>query len=102
MLGKDKYRLVLAQPDLDWAVVGKPPIAPTNFVANEDANAIQTKKAAHKILWREYQMQEAINKIGVKKIVGAIDAQYIKQLEAEYVGYTGITIFTMLKYLRTW
>ena len=78
VLGKDKYRLVLAQPNLDCTVVGKPPIAPTDFVANEDANAAKTKKAAHKILWREYQMQEAVNKIGVEQIVDAIDAQYIE------------------------
>jgi hypothetical protein len=102
VLGKDKYRLVLAQPELDCTVVGKPSIAPTDFVAGDDANSVEKKKAAHKILWREYQMQEAVNEIGVEKIVEAVDAQYVEQLEAEYVGYTGVTIFSMLKHLRTW
>ena len=46
-------------------------------------------------------MQEAVNEIGVEKIVDAVDAQYVEQLEAEYVGYYGITIFVMLKHLRT-
>ena len=38
-------------------------------------------------------MQEAVNEIGVEKIVEAVDAQYVEQLEAEYVRYSRITIF---------
>jgi hypothetical protein len=53
VLGKDKYRLVLAQPELDCTVVRKPSIAPTDFVAGNDANSVEKKKAAHKILWQE-------------------------------------------------
>ena len=98
----EKYRLFLSQPDLDCTVVAKPAVASTDFKAGEDANAVKRKKEAHKVLWREYQMQEAVNEIGVEKIVDAVDAQYVKQLEAEYVGYSGITIFVMLKHLCTW
>ena len=102
VLGKEKYRLVLAQPNLDCTVAAKMSVASTDFRAGEDANAAERKKEAHKVLWREYQMQEAVDEIGVEKIVDAVDAQYVKQLEAEYAGYSGITIFVMLKHLRTW
>ena len=102
VLGQTKYRLVLAQPDLDCTVIAKPAVASTDFKAGEDANAIEGEKEVHKVLWRKYQMQEAVNEIGVEKIVEAVDAQYVKQLEAEYVGYSGVTIFAMLQHLRTW
>ena len=42
-------------------------------------------KEAHKVFWREYQMQEAVNEIGFEKIIEAVDAEYVEQLEAEYV-----------------
>jgi hypothetical protein len=47
-------------------------------------------------------MQEAINEIGVDRIVEAVDAQYVEQLEKEYLGYSGISIFVMLQHLHTW
>ena len=47
-------------------------------------------------------MQEAVNEISVEKIVETIDSHYVKQLEAEYVGYSRVTIFAMLQHLRTW
>jgi len=102
VLGKDKYRLVLAEPDLDCIIIPKPGAAATDFLATDDANAVEKKKEVHKVLWREYQMQEAINEIGVERIVEAVDAQYVEQLEKEYLGYSGISIFVMLQHLRTW
>ena len=56
VLGKDKYMLVLAQPKLDYAAVGKSMIAATDFVDKEDANAVKKKKEVHKVLWQEYQI----------------------------------------------
>jgi len=86
VLGMEEYRLVLAQPNLNYTVITKPSVAATDFKAGKDANAVEKKKEVHKVLWQEYQMQEAVNKIGVEKIVEAVDAQYVEQLEAEYVG----------------
>ena len=37
VLGMEKYRLVLAQPNLDCTVAAKPAIASTDFKAGEDA-----------------------------------------------------------------
>ena len=54
------------------------------------------------MLWREYQMQETVNEIGMENIAEAVDTQYVEQLEKEYIGYSGITIFVMLNHLRTW
>ena len=51
VLGMTKYRLVLAQPNLDCTVVAKPAVASTDFKAGEDANAIEKKKEAHKVFW---------------------------------------------------
>jgi len=68
VLGQTKYRPVLAQPDLDCTVVAKPAVASTDFKAGEDANAVERKNEVHKVLWREYQMQEAVNEFGVEKL----------------------------------
>ena len=50
VLGKDKYMLVLAQPKLDRAVVGKPPVASTDSVAGKDANTVERGKEVYKVL----------------------------------------------------
>ena len=52
VLGMEKYRLVLAHPDLDCTVAAKPAVASTYFKAGEDANAVERKKEAHKVLWQ--------------------------------------------------
>ena len=104
-LGIKKYKLVIIDPDLsevDFGKIQEPSLASDKFKENDDANAVEKKKAAHKVLWREYESQEAINAVGVEMIVEAVDEQYVAQLEADYIGYTGVTIFGMLEHLRTW
>ncbi len=104
-LGIKKYKLVIKDPDLsevDFGKIQEPSLASEKFKEKDDANAVEKKKAAHKVLWREYESQEAINAVGVEMIVEAVDEQYVAQLEADYIGYTGVTIFGMLEHLRTW
>ena len=68
----------------------------------DDAVVVKRKIEAHKILWREYGLQEAINHVGVKTIAKAVDVQYVAQLHKEYLGFSGVTIFQMLNHLYTW
>ena len=68
----------------------------------DDAVVVKRKIEAHKILWRKYGLQEAINRVGFETIVKAIDVQYVAQLHKEYLGFSGVTIFQMLNHLCTW
>ena len=43
-----------------------------------------------------------IDDVAFKAIVASIDAQYVEQLEEDYVGYKNQNIWTMVKQLQTW
>ena len=42
-----------------------------------------------------------INAVAVKAIVTAVNAQYVEQLEKDYVGYRNRNIWTMVDQLQT-
>ena len=41
----------------------------------------------HKVNWQEYTFQEAIDAMAVEATIAAVDAQYVEQIEEDYVGY---------------
>ena len=58
-------------------------------------------KADQDILWIELWTQLAVTDLAVKLIISCVDAQYIKELEEDYIGYANCTIRGLLCHLRT-
>ena len=54
----------------------------------------------HKVKWQEYTFQEVVDSVVVESINAAVDAQYVEELEDDYVEYKNQTIKTMIKQLR--
>ncbi len=101
IVGGVKYRAVLNEPTVAIAPVTRPDAAAT-IAPGATAGAIEDARVAHKILWREFFLQQAIDSAGVAAIARAVDEQYIAALKKDYVGFAGVTIYSMIKHLRTW
>ena len=101
ILGGVKYRAVLNEPAVAIAPVTRPNAAAT-IATGATAGAIEDARVAHKILWREFFLQQAIDSAGVAAIARAVDEQYVAALKKDYVGFAGVTIYAMIKHLRTW
>ena len=56
----------------------------------------------HKVDWQEYTFQEVVYTVAVKAIVAAVDAQYVEELEQNYVSYNNHSIKTMIKQIQKW
>ena len=59
-------------------------------------------KEDNKVNRQEYTFQEVVDYVAVKAIVTAIDAQYVEELDEDYVGYKNNTIKTMIAQLKKW
>ena len=86
MLTETKIRLAAGIQDLECGRIKRPEILNPKIEDNTKGCNILQLQEDHKIHWQEYTFQEAINAISVKAIVAAIDAQYMEQLEEDYVG----------------
>ena len=40
----------------------------------------------HKVKWQEYTFQEVVDSVAVKAIAAVVNAQYLEELEEDYVG----------------
>lgn len=101
ILGGAKYRAVLGDATVATDAIPRPGNAPA-IAPGADASARAHATASHKILWREYFLQQAVDAVGVTTITKAVDEQYVAALKQDYVGFTGVTITQMLAHLRTW
>ena len=61
---------------------------------------LQVLEAAHTIKIRVWRMADAVESIGMKRIVASIDAQYIEELKKPYIAYTNETMKSLIKHLR--
>ena len=101
ILGGVKYRVVLGEANVDITPLTKPNNSAT-IASDADAGAIAKARATHKILWREFFLQQAINSVGVTTITKVVDKQYVAALKKDYVGFAGVTVYQLLAHLRTW
>eukprot|EP00584_Thalassiosira_punctigera_P003639 CAMPEP_0172533752 /NCGR_PEP_ID=MMETSP1067-20121228/6340_1 /TAXON_ID=265564 ORGANISM="Thalassiosira punctigera, Strain Tpunct2005C2" /NCGR_SAMPLE_ID=MMETSP1067 /ASSEMBLY_ACC=CAM_ASM_000444 /LENGTH=437 /DNA_ID=CAMNT_0013318427 /DNA_START=299 /DNA_END=1609 /DNA_ORIENTATION=- len=102
-LGIKKCKAVIGDTNMaERNVLDKPSAATTTFVDGDDSNTVEQKKAEHKVLWWDYEPQEAIKAMGIKAIVKAVEEQYVQQLKQDYIGFTRVSIFSVLEHLRLW
>jgi hypothetical protein len=104
--------LALILDDADYATVTKnivtsaaPLSKPTTI--NPKINKLSTPyeiltlQEEMKTLQKEFELQEAVTTIGVKRIIDSVEDQYIEELNKDYFGYANQTIKTLLTHLRT-
>uniref|UniRef100_A0A7S4K100 Uncharacterized protein n=1 Tax=Odontella aurita TaxID=265563 RepID=A0A7S4K100_9STRA len=101
VLGGAKFWTVAGDDSVPRSPMTRPATSAT-FAASADDTAKESARKDNATLWREYRLQQAVNNIGVKTVVAAVDTQYKDQLKRPYLWHRGLTLFRLLEHLRTW
>ena len=101
IVDQDEMRRVTKDRTLDFTQAPNPPLLSPRLTDTTTATDGKTFAAEHRQVWFEYYLDQAVNLYGVAAIVVSTDAQYLAELEMDYVGFTEETTQTMLAHLRT-
>jgi hypothetical protein len=68
---------------------------------DEDTTEFETLtiQAAHAIKIKEWRTSDAVEAIGVKRIVANVEHQYLEEIKEDFVGYNNATIHSMIGHL---
>ena len=102
VLDETTMRTITKNSALDCSRLKKPGLVHPSIAENTKGRDLLELQEKHKQTWAEYHSQTIIDAVAVEAIVAAVDAQYIDQLNEDYVGYKNATIKTMVAHLRTW
>jgi hypothetical protein len=102
--------LALVLDDADYSSITKGCVTSTMPVTQPDTInkgiratstplKILTFQEETKKLQKEFDLQEAVTNIGVKRIIDSVEEQYIEELNKEYFGYANNTIKSVLHHL---
>ena len=79
----------------------KPPLLSPRLTDTTTTTDGKTFAAEHRQVWFEYYLNQAVDLYSVAAIVASTDAQYLAELEMDYIGFAEETTQTMLAHLRT-
>ena len=102
ILNESKMRLLTVNNDLARRPIPKrdavnPLIA--NDTKGRDLIILQEDQ---KTLYKEYDLQEAVDACRVTTIKQVVEAQYIEEKRREYAGYNNETIHSLLSHVQPW
>ena len=86
---------------LDCTRAPKPPLLSPRLSDTTTATDGMTFAVEHRQVWLEYYLDQAVDHYGVATIVASTDAQYLDELEMDYVGFAEETTQAILAHLRT-
>ena len=101
IVDEEEMRRVTKDGTLDCTRAPKPPLLSPRLSDTTTATDGKTFAAEHRQVWFEYYLDQAVDLYGVAAIVASTDAQYLAELEMDYVGFAEETTQTMLAHLRT-
>ena len=87
--------------DLDCRRIKRPNLLNTKIEDDTKGHNTLQLQEYHKVNWQEYTFQEVVDYVAVEAIIAAVDAQYVEDLEEDYVGYKNQNIKTMVEQLQT-
>ena len=101
VLFNGEYQTKTGDPNADTDPQDAPPLTPVSLT-NQDTLLQRTRRTnSHAVKWVEYHNQEGVTEVVVNRIVTeAIDEQYTKELEDEYMGYANETIKSTLAHIK--
>ena len=102
VLGQAKMRLVTKDNNITCTKITKPDKTSSKITKDSNAKEIITYQDENKLLWQEYEFQQAINSVGVEYMVSAVDGQYVDDKKEDYIAFKNQTILSLLTHLRTW
>ena len=99
ILSKAKVRLAARDKTLDCKRLANPDILNPKMDDNKKGRNILQIQEDQRVQWKEYTFQEVVDSMAVEAIAAAVDAQYVNDLEEDYVGYKHQTIKMMVTQL---
>ena len=102
VLTKTKMRLAAGNQNPDRKRIENLELLKPKIEDNIKVHELLQFQEDHKVNWKEYNFQEVVDSVGVKTIVAAVDAQYVEELEEDYVSYKHQTTKTMIAQLHMW
>jgi hypothetical protein len=85
-----------------WAITSinhlvQPPAVNPAIKDNTPQRKLLCLQVNTKILQKAFNLQEAVTKIGVQRIIDSVEEQYVKELNKDYFGYANQTIKSLLE-----
>ena len=71
--------------------MSKPNLVNSNITYQKTGRKLVLIQELQRHLWREFDLQVAVDRAGVDTITGVINKQYTEEKKEEYRGYTGKT-----------
>ena len=100
VLTDTEYRTITGNPDIVIDHLPTPPIVATGLTNTTTLTNRASITGLHNLACQELWKQEAVDALIVDKIVcEAIDPTYVKELEDDYMGYSGQTIKMIIQHL---
>jgi len=102
VLTDPEYRTITGNPDIVIERLPAPLIVATGLTNTTMLTNRASITGLHNLACQEFWKQEAVDALIVNKIIcKAIDPMYVKELEDDYMGYSGQTIKTIVQHLQT-
>jgi hypothetical protein len=101
VLGNVNYATVTRQAVKSVDRLAQPPVVNPAIKDNTPQCKLLHLQAETKDLQKAFELQEAINNIGLQRIIDCVEEQYVEVLNEDYVGYANQTIKSLLAHLCT-
>ena len=95
-------RLAAGSQELDCGRIKRPYLLKLKIEDDTKGSKILQFQEDHKFNRQECTFQELVDAVAVKAIVAAVDAQYVEDLEEDYVDYKNQNIKMMAEQLQAW
>ena len=86
VLTETKIRLATRNQDLDCGRIKNPELLNPKIEDNNKGREIPHFQKDQKVKWQDYTFQEVVDSVAVKAIAAVVNAQYLEELEEDYVG----------------
>jgi hypothetical protein len=99
-IDEDDYRTLSGDATFHYRKLANPGnVDPT---IDEDTTEFETltKQAAQAIKIKEWRTADAVESIGVRRIIANVESQYIEEIKEDFIGYNNATIRSMITHLR--
>ena len=86
MIIETKMRLAAGNQNLDCKLTENPELLNPKIEDNNKGREIPQFQKDQKVKWQDYTFQEVVDSVAVKAIAAVVNAQYLEELEEDYVG----------------
>ena len=102
ILAQDEMRYVAKDEHFHSGPMSNPTLVNSNITYQTTSRKLALLQELQRQIWREFDLQVAVDRAGVKIIAAVIGEQYVEEKKYDYRGYAGETTLYLLAHVRTW